>query len=277
MQPTNEAALTLFDRLIVQARVTLKAPEMDRIHDVRVATRRLIQGLVAFEHLLRKRQAAKLRKRVKHLLSLAGDVRDCDIALKLLSRKAEGREALLAKIERRRSSAVKEWKSATRSWLARHDALPWKEDGPQLSFEEVAAATLPSAIKKFFADGKKVASGKIRARELHRFRVAAKKFRYTLELFANVYGPALDERMADLRAVQTALGDVNDYRAARDLFEKLDADEELTSGLRKKQRKRTEEFRLLWEERFAPRGTRRAWLATVQPPEAQAALAGTQA
>jgi len=54
--------------------------------------------------------------------------------------------------------------------------------------------------------------------ELHALRIAAKRLRYTLELFRDVYG-ALGERLIDtVKAMQEELGEVHDHDVRLDLI-----------------------------------------------------------
>ena len=50
----------------------------------------------------------------------------------------------------------------------------------------------------------------LKSRRLHRLRIAAKRLRYALELFAACYGDALRELAQELAQLQTALGELHD-------------------------------------------------------------------
>ncbi|MCC6383440.1 MAG: CHAD domain-containing protein [Dehalococcoidia bacterium] len=58
----------------------------DAIHDLRVAVRRLSQCLDVFSGLFPSKSAKRVRKRIRRIRQLAGDVRDIDIALELLGK-----------------------------------------------------------------------------------------------------------------------------------------------------------------------------------------------
>ncbi len=79
---------------------------------------------------------------------------------------------------------------------------------------DIAAAALPDFTRKFFAAGR-VAFRKGDAETLHEFRIAAKKFRYALEIFAPVYGPRFAQKVAKLKKLQDVLGDLNDLVTVR--------------------------------------------------------------
>jgi CHAD domain-containing protein len=49
-----------------------------------------------------------------------------------------------------------------------------------------------------------------RRKELHRMRIAAKHFRYTMEAFAPRYGGRLDPWIRAARRIQTELGEIHD-------------------------------------------------------------------
>src|SRR5215471_7719822 len=74
------------DRVVFQSTRTIKSRDEETIHDLRVAIRRLIQGLAAFRPDFTSKKPRKIRKSLKHVLSLAGAVRDCDVALECIAK-----------------------------------------------------------------------------------------------------------------------------------------------------------------------------------------------
>ena len=83
---------------------------------------------------------------------------------------------------------------------------------------ENAAAHLPGLAQEYFRKGRALLQKRPSARTLHRFRLATKRFRYTLELFRPCYGPGLDQRLAKLREIQGRLGEVSDCSATIELL-----------------------------------------------------------
>jgi CHAD domain-containing protein len=71
----------------VAAQVERLAAERDAeaIHDLRVSIRRLTQSLRAFAGIVPAKQAKRIRKEMKVLMDLAGEVRTRDIALELFT------------------------------------------------------------------------------------------------------------------------------------------------------------------------------------------------
>src|ERR1035441_2755299 len=98
------------------------------------------------------------------------------------------------------------------------------------------------------------------AGERHRFRLAAKKFRYTLELFAEFYGPAAAHWTAQVKGLQSLLGAMNDCRAVRDLVETLGGNPKVEASLKKRQRRKTLEFRRAWAAHFGVADAAKQWI-----------------
>ncbi|MEP7367271.1 MAG: CHAD domain-containing protein [Acidobacteriota bacterium] len=98
---------------------------------------------------------------------------------------------------------------------------------PPWRLEEItqanAALVLPELAASFLSNGDKAVREETSEAKLHAFRLNTKEFRYTLEAFRPLYGPALDRHIANVRKVQTVLGDFNDCRATGDLLGRFEA------------------------------------------------------
>jgi CHAD domain-containing protein len=112
-----------------------------------------------------------------------------------------------------------------------------------------ARRILPGLAADYFREVRGFLEKDREPRELHRMRLAAKRLRYTLELFRPCYGKGLEQRLAVLKELQDALGDVNDavvtsgmlgHKAGRK------AGPYLTARLEEK----AAEFRRHWAESF---------------------------
>jgi len=220
-----QRASELLDLLAREMHRAAKHPDADAIHDVRVAIRRLRQCLNVFAPLFPFRASKKLRKRVRQLLKAAGEVRNLDIAIDLLKKARLARAGPL--ISAIREDRVKSEKAFALA-LAKLDdsgiAGKWraKLTAPthQPGLTEDYKKTLPAMAAEFFEAGERAADASAGADTLHQFRIKTKKFRYTLELFAPVYGATLDKRMRVLRNLQQRLGDINDYAASGRILKK---------------------------------------------------------
>ncbi|HEX8688956.1 MAG TPA: CHAD domain-containing protein [Solirubrobacterales bacterium] len=88
-----------------QADGVLDVDDVERVHDMRVATRRLRAALEVFEPCFPRKRFRKALKRVKALADALGERRDRDVAIAFLEEAGEGiagddRAALEATIER---------------------------------------------------------------------------------------------------------------------------------------------------------------------------------
>jgi CHAD domain-containing protein len=273
MPASTEQARELLGRLAGQARATLKNPEAETVHDLRAAIRRFTQALTVFENSLGARELRKTRKQLKALMALAGGVRDCDIAMLLVSRKAEDGPALQSQLEARRKSGAKALAAGLRKWLAR-DPLPLADHAPG-DLDRFAAAELPRALKRFFAKGRKAAHDSASNADMHQFRIRTKKLRYTLELFRPQLGETLDPRLEQLKSLQTLLGEVNDCHTSRRLLKVLKAGDAVLQSLKRRQARKTAAFRRAWKEGFDTRGIKREWKkAWIAAPQAASGGAG---
>lgn len=130
----------------------------------------------------------------------------------------------------------------------------WKPDEP---VETNARLVLPAMAREYFAAGRKLVKHKTRASKMHPFRLSTKRFRYTLEIFRDLYGPSMDDRLELLKPVQDALGDVNDCVATRDAF---DQGKKFDKYLKSRGEEKAEEFRKTWTETFDAAGQEEQWV-----------------
>ena len=245
-------------------------PAEDPVHDLRVSIRRFRQALRRFEGVLGRKSREKTDRRLKKVLDLAGAVRDCDIAAALLetSRRPE-RVPVLAELAHEREHRAARLQRATAQWLTRTAAGEWHEhlaprEGSQAA-ADVAAELLPRLCEKFFARGQAAAAPGTSVEELHQFRLSAKRFRYSLELFAPLYGKRGAQHLKQMRKVQGHLGDVNDCAATRVLLEDWHAPAILVAGIARLEKRRIAAFRRAWQE-FAQPGVAAAWRRDLTRP-----------
>src|SRR5262245_20209839 len=75
----------LLRRLAYQVNRASKSTDAESVHDLRVAIRRLNRCLRTFSQFYPGRSWKKVRRRLKELMTVAGEVRDRDIAVELLN------------------------------------------------------------------------------------------------------------------------------------------------------------------------------------------------
>jgi CHAD domain-containing protein len=252
----------LLERLAYQVGVTLHSPGANNVHDLRVAIRRFEQALLAFRKGLPDREVKRIRRKLKLLKSRAGDIRDCDVAQKILAKCEEtGAAAVRERLAEERKADLPSLSAALRRWGARRTSAKWRAALLPIHAHDTFQHNLSKLARKFLAHGDKAAQEKNPAEILHAFRIEGKKFRYTLELFAPVYGPAVQEWLEKLKPMQTALGDVHDAEMAREIAGRFDASSKVESWLKARERKKTREFRDLWEKTFGSAPDKRRMVA----------------
>lgn len=129
---------------------------------------------------------------------------------------------------------------------------------------EYARAELPRLAEEYFAAGRKAVKRRTKAETLHTFRLATKRFRYTLELFQPLYGPGLASRLEMLKRVQQYLGDFNDCVITRNLIRQSGGDgeavKELFERLTRREEQRTRKLVQYWRQTFDAPGAEQAWV-----------------
>ena len=144
---------------------------------------------------------------------------------------------------------------------SRPPKLHWDGSRPAV---ENARKKLPELARGFFAAGRGAAEENVSLEAVHRFRLFAKRFRYTLEMFGPYYGPGLERRIEALQDLQTLLGAVSDCSSTRELILERDdlseaARARLLAGLKQKAGVRLTRFRRHWQDDFSGPAHERWW------------------
>ncbi|MGC4055346.1 MAG: CHAD domain-containing protein [Paludibaculum sp.] len=257
-------------KLEAQIAVTLKDTGEDPVHDFRVSIRRVSQALRTFGPLLPGKSARGMRKALKPALDAAAVARDHDVceALLLKCGLPDG-HSLLAAMKAERDSAALALlgqvylllsTGAPAAWQQRITVISGPEDDAALQAREV----LPPLAADFFEAGRKVALQAGSAKKLHAFRLSAKRFRYTLELFRQFYGPTFLERLERVRQIQSLLGKRQDCAVATERLKPLSAGDSLVltplAEVEARAQKLESEFREYWRTTFDAEGQCVLWM-----------------
>ncbi|MCX6598131.1 MAG: CHAD domain-containing protein [Acidobacteria bacterium] len=214
-------------RVVDQVAETLRSPDEEAVHQVRVATRRFRAALDVFRAYFPRNERARIKQEIRELFALAGEVRNRDIASGLL---AEGAPETAAYLQQERMQWSMRLTEHLRGWVLRDFSAQWRAAlgsappdkklkgrlPPGALLPEAAVRWLPRLARRFFRTGREAfATGD--AEHLHEFRIAAKRFRYGLEFFAPLYGPRFTESLRRLKKLQDSLGRLNDLVTARAL------------------------------------------------------------
>jgi len=249
----------LLRRLAYQTGRTAKSPHAAEVHDLRVAIRRFTQALAAFDTCLPIPEVKKIKRRLKKTMRLAGDVRDYDIAIEMLSRFKSAPAAILTSFRKRRKEAERDLTAALGHWVERRTYSRWRaalhsRGSGDVSHDPIATTAtraIEPMLEEFASRGKRALAPKASIEKIHRLRIEAKKVRYTLELFAPVYGAPVEGWMERLKSLQNVLGAISDCETVREMIERQGGDRRIESALRRKVNRKLAEFRQLWEDSIA--------------------------
>jgi CHAD domain-containing protein len=209
-----------------------RAPTPDEIHQLRVAARRLRVALRLFRRMLSSRRVTHLRAELRWFASSLGEVRDLDVYTEnfkayCLALPPEQRSELSGyELYLRRERADARHSAAASFAAPRTTAL--FDDVARLVAAGPSAAALrrwhPLTVRDGIRGSIKQSVGRVRrlgdrldARsrpaEIHELRIKAKKLRYELEFFAEVY-PSAKETAKTCKALQDLLGTHQDVYTA---------------------------------------------------------------
>lgn len=206
------------------------AHDVEGIHDLRVASRRLRAALGDHAPLYRKRALKPFRKRVRTITRGLGKARELDVTLALLRERrrtapktlhaAMARAArMLRGLRAAESERVDASCALVRSagFRAEYRDLLHTIKHTKSCYRKHARATLTERHAALVASFRKWEAAPS-DEALHRVRVAFKKLRYSCEIAKDVYGPPMEEFIERMKSAQEALGDWNDLRVLRDYF-----------------------------------------------------------
>ncbi len=239
-------ALRGLDAFAAEVRRTLSAPEPDQVHDLRVSIRRLLQVLALYDGSVKPIPLV-----LKKIMRFAGDVRNCDITLKLVA-KDNPSKGLLKRLRRRRGSSERTLILELQKWIEMDSASKWKAKLASSTIADSVDTSIRQALKRLFKRG---AAAEDSDKKLHPLRIAAKKLRYSLDL-AESADPARVELIVQL---QRRLGDINDYATAQEIAREESAPSRVIKGLRRQEGRKIKSFRRFWDREFAGKKRRREW------------------
>ena len=223
------------------------------IHDLRVSIRRLTQCFRIFRDLLDPSPVKKLRRRLHKIMENCGSVRNCDIALELLEEGGLAQSPSVSKLKTSREEAARKLRRNLKKERRRHHrAISTAARRPPHDWQ--IATRLPALGADFFQTGSAATAPGSSYQTLHRFRLRAKRFRYTLERFECFYGSEMAAGTKALKGLQDRLGAINDCVTTIDL---LADDPPAVAAIQKLLDQRTYAFHSYWRNRFTPQ--KRAW------------------
>lgn len=238
MKTKDNPTIQIFGASHLQRQLTALVQEIDGvrrsrdieyIHRMRVATRRLRSGLALFgAHIAEKRSLIWFR-RIRKLTRALGEARDTDVQIAHLDELQQSldppyrsgvRRLLLRMKQRRRDLQSKVLEALTdfeqsgiitemAQRLAPLDIYRDTLDLHDVELLRFAGDAITARLDEFLAFAEIVDQPE-RVEELHAMRIAAKHLRYTAEFFAPLYENELKGHLKALRFAQDTLGAIHD-------------------------------------------------------------------
>ncbi len=229
---------------------TAETFDREDIHDLRVASRRLREGLTLFAPCYPAERLSILRRKVRKVTALLGDLRNIDEALAFFrdeavelgdgygeelsaciglyeSRREEARLKLKRKMKGMKPGALRKSFSVT-IMLPYLFSPPAEAADPFATIEDFARRTIDIRLEPVLA----LAPLAMRPGEAllqHRLRIAIKRYRYRMEVLSPLMGEGYREIHSHVKSYQDLLGRLHDL----DVFMELSTGIDLTDGARR--------------------------------------------
>jgi len=208
------------------------ASDIEHVHQARVASRRLRAGLQVFPECFPRKKVERWRKKVRRLTQGLGPARDADVQAefvrgvlaglngkayrpgiaRLLVRVEQSRRAIqpevVRAVDRFEASGVgSQMLDAAEKMRARFKKRDLSVQSPFVFSQ--AADHVCDRLNELMGYEDCLAEPED-LEQHHAMRIAAKRLRYTLEIFQPVYQGRLDPFVKAMKGLQTLLGDVHD-------------------------------------------------------------------
>ncbi len=222
------------------------AEDLESIHRMRVASRRLRSAIPLFARCFRKKQVRYWIQEIKGITRALGAARDADVQLDVLKkitsdqadeRSKPGLRRLALRIYQRRqglqgpiiASLDKLEKDGFYASLERDLSQDFPAFTPETPFSHTlyiaAAAAIQDRLDEFLAYEPYIHRPES-VLELHAMRISAKQLRYTIEVFAPIYPGELQPYLQAVKTSQELLGDIHDCDVWQQFIPKFIEDEQ---------------------------------------------------
>ena len=231
-----------FAHMLNHEQGTRLGADIEELHDMRVATRRMRAAFEVFKPFYRKKLVKNLQKGLRATGRALGRVRDLDVLLEKAEHhletlpeadrpgldplletwqqeRASERDKLLAHLD---SESYGHFKQEFNIFTSTPDAEVRHSSGTN-SRPDLVQHVLPILVYTNLARVRALEGilSSATVEQLHALRIEFKKLRYTLEFFREVLGPQAKGVVEELKAMQDHLGDLNDANVACQLLGKF--------------------------------------------------------
>ena len=206
-----------------------KRDDIEDIHDLRVASRRIRTALTIFSSSFSKKREKQWQDAVRSVTQKFGKTRDLDVQIDFLEsllsdiqvrrirsgllrihlRLIQQRRKINLKIDKHTEAFLKdkdilEMHKTMQDFLLAGEPSEFPPELYQLAFNTIHSALDQFLYYEVFLHHPD------KVHELHLMRIAAKQLRYTLEVFLNIYHGKMEPFLEIMRSIQQQLGQIRD-------------------------------------------------------------------
>lgn len=228
LERAAEVLRVRFDEMVNLRGAALDFSDIEGVHSMRVATRRLRSALRDYAPFMSKRPPKRLRKELKQLADALGAVRDEDVAIvalealqneaedesvkegvgRLLKERGDARES--ARLNLTEALEASRLDGLQNRFAAAIDRMAaGKKSKRTVSFNEAGREVVADGLQDLLDLGESLYEP-FKTEELHEMRIAAKRLRYAIELFVACWGTRIAPFAEEIAEMQSFLGEVHD-------------------------------------------------------------------
>jgi CHAD domain-containing protein len=232
-----------FQRMLYHESGTRLGEDIEELHDMRVATRRMRAAIAVFGNYLDMNEMAPFIKGMRRTGRALGAVRDMDVFWEKTqhyldtlppdqpadldplraaweAQREIAREQMLAYLDSKRYSRFKErfWKFLQRPGAGALPVISGQSEPVPHRLRHVVPVAVYQRLGAVLAYDEWVTGPDVPLERLHQLRITAKGLRYTLEYFEEVLGPETKPLIDEVKGLQDHLGDLQDAVVASNLL-----------------------------------------------------------
>lgn len=232
-----------FQHMLCHEEGTRVGEDIEELHDMRVATRRMRAAFEVFGSYVDQDRLDPMRKGARRTGNKLGTVRDLDVFWERTQRYLDGlpperknelislREAWEAEREQAREEMLAyldgdryaQFRKRSAELLRSPDAwglpaLTKKGEAVPRRLRHVVPSEIYERVACVLAYDEWVTESGASLKQLHRLRIAGKRLRYTLEFFEEILAPQTADLIGRMKELQDHLGDLQDAVVASELL-----------------------------------------------------------
>lgn len=269
----RKALLPDFIEMLNHADGSRTGEDLEEVHDMRVATRRMRSALRLLSDYYKPKSIQDFSRSLRKVARALGSVRDLDVLIENLqkyqSKLGDEQKALMQPVidrldgERQHARRglirvldkgdFRRFVNDYAAFLTTQGAGARSQDGTPAQVRYLLPTLIYEHLGTVRAYDAQIADGD--AVTLHALRIEFKRLRYIVSLFSSVLGSSSKDFINELKAVQDHLGNMNDSRVAQDRLSDLlpdlsEAEAEVLTGyidmLRQEEEKLREQVGEVW-------------------------------